>query len=235
MSKPPSHIGVHFLREWRIRRPFVYRYLEKQFVDQFFEDGSIRISSFSEFSKHRDEQRKDSSEGQGFAVHMNQEGTGQTIIAKIAQGADTYVLCGSTRYHVDLAEAFKTDSGFRINDPTAFANVIAHHLPGFRDGCEGSCIYMASRTVTRDMGPISMDALTVDGDQKRLDIGKSSQVISGILGDDLYFTKLLKYSNQNEYRILWNVHSKSQTFIDIRCPEAIQFCTQFSDLVDEVE
>jgi len=80
-----------------------------------------------------------------------------------------------------------------------------------------------------------MDALTVDGDQKRLDIGKSSQVISGILGDDLYFTKLLKYSNQNEYRILWNVHSKSQTFIDIRCPEAIQFCTQFSDLVDEVE
>jgi hypothetical protein len=59
MNYPPQRNQTQFFREWKLRQPYVYRYLKKRHVDQFFEDGTLRLSSFSEFSKHRDEAKLD--------------------------------------------------------------------------------------------------------------------------------------------------------------------------------
>ena len=118
MNNPPRHFICQFTREWRVRKPYVYRYMDRKYVDRFFEDGSLRLSSFSSFAKHSDEERQDEAEGSGMVVHVCPDGDAKTMTAMLGQGENAYVLCGSTLYEPELAETFGCDSGFRINDTT---------------------------------------------------------------------------------------------------------------------
>lgn len=230
MSKPQQSISVQFGSEWRIRRPHLYRYLEKQFVDRFFETGMLRLSSFEKFSQHTDEQRLDRSEGKGIVTHVNAEGEGQTIIAAIGQGQNAYVLCASSMYTDGLAESFKTDSGFRVNDIFGFANAISRHVPGFVVGLEGPCLYLQKKVLDRNMGRIDLDTLRVSPDSKNLDLSRMAQTVFSMAGDDMFFLKDSRYANQNEYRLLWVTAGQISPYVDINCPEARVFCTRFEDL-----
>ncbi len=150
MNKVQAPIGVPLLREWRIRRPRVYRYLQKEFVDLFFEKGVLRLSSFARFAQHHDEERRDTQEGVGLLSHRGESSGSPSVHAVLGQGQDAYVLCGATHYSPELAQAFKADSGFRIDDPTAFGCAIAGAIPGFKGGIEGPCVY--SEKVVRRQG-----------------------------------------------------------------------------------
>jgi hypothetical protein len=59
-----SILPLTFVRPWNIHTPQVVRELDTEFVDAFFKDGSLRISSFAKFQEHPDEQRRDGKEGQ---------------------------------------------------------------------------------------------------------------------------------------------------------------------------
>ena len=230
MSKPQARVAITMATEWAIRRPYVFRYMPKEYVDAFFSGGTLRLSSFSAFSKHKDEQRLDKNEGNGILVNIDDEGTGQTVFAVMRQGHDAYVLCGSTIYSNDLAEAFCTDSGFRINDPTAFGCTIAQAIPGFRAGLEGACIYLDKRTVNRKAGKLDLESMKIHPDKSDLDMEKMFNAIFGMTGDDLFFLKNLQYQHQAEYRLLWSVARDVADLIEVKCPDAVQFCTRFEDL-----
>lgn len=230
MNTPQASFKIGFVREWHFRKPYLYRYLECEFVDRFFDDGTLRLSSFLSFSKHADEQRKDGSEGWGIVTHQNAEGEGQTMMALMRHGQDAYVVCGSTMFDPELSNAFSTDSGFRINDTTMFADAVAHHIPGFRHGIEGLCLYVARRSVSRDLGRIDLDALRDDQEPKNMSFEKMMSVFGAAAADDLFFLKSNRYAHQNEYRLLWFAHGNSEVHLDIKCPEARQFCTRFEDL-----
>ena len=229
MSKPQAPIAVQLLREWRIRRPHVYRYMQKEFVDLFFDKGILRLSSFSSFSKHKDEERLDTQEGRGVITNIDHTGTGQTVIVGMGQGHDAYVLCGAMKHTSELSEAFAVNSGFRINDTTSFGCAIANAVPGFRGGLEGACIYAEERVVRRMAGPIDIEQMRISPDENGLDMGKMFAAISNIAGDDLFFLKQKTYEHQCEYRLVWAA-SNSQDYLDITCPEAREFCTRFEDL-----
>ena len=229
MSKPQAPIAVQLLREWRIRRPYVYRYMQREFVDLFFEQGILRLSSFSSFSKHKDEERLDSQEGRGVVTNVDFGGSGQTVIAGIGQGHDAYVLCGAMKHSGELLSSFSVDSGFRINDTTAFGCAIASAIPGFRGGLEGACIYAERRTVSRKAGPVDFESMRVSPEAKELDMGKMFSAIFNIAGDDLYFLKQKAYEHQCEYRLLWSA-ANPKDYIDVTCPEAREFCTRFEDI-----
>lgn len=231
MNKPPVAIGIHFGREWLLRRPYVYRYLDKTHVDSFFERGALRIGSFELFSKHTDEARLDGSEGHGMVVNRNSEGEGSTVMGYMMLGASSYIFCGSSVFSDSVAEQFGTNSGFRINDTSAFADAVAHRIPGFRGGCEGHCIYVPSRMVPRDVGPVGIDQFKDDNDPIKTSMDKMMGFLGGMAGDDPLFLKESKYSSQCEYRFVWHTHDKKITgFLDIEVPEARQFCTRFEEL-----
>jgi len=234
MSTPQPSISVQFVSEWRVRRPHLYRYLEKRFADEFFRTGALRLSSFAHFSSHADEQRLDDSEGKGILSHVNSEGDGQTLIAAMSQGQDAFVLCTSLIYSDELAKAFNTDSGFRVNDIFAFANAISRHVSGFTVGLEGACLYLKKKVLDRDMGCIDIDSWRTDASAPNLDMGRMAQTLLNIAGDDLYFLKSLRYASQSEYRLLWLTSGQMSPFVDIVCPEARQFCTPFQNLRTEM-
>ncbi|WIT11119.1 hypothetical protein PFX98_19770 [Paucibacter sediminis] len=220
-------------RDWLIRRPVIYRYLDKRFVDAFFETGALRLSSFAAFSKHKDEERQDSLEGHGSVVHRNSEGSGQTVFALTAQGHSAFVLCGAMNYQTDLAESFKTDSGFRINDSLGFGDAISKYIPGFQLGMEGPCLYLGKKLVVRDMGPVDLHAVKGAQTGEEVAVGKLFQTVAAAAGNDLMFLKSATYAHQNEYRLLWHSPHVVSDYIDIVCPEAIQFCTRFEDMLAE--
>jgi hypothetical protein len=230
MNRPQQIVNVHFVREWRIRRPYVYRYLEKEYVDKFFEDGTLRLSSFSAFKKHKDEQRGDPLEGLGLVIHRNGEGEGQTFWAVMKNGHDAYVLCGSILSAAVLGESFGANSGFRINDTTGFADAVSRHIAGFAFGTEGLCHYADGRTVKRDFGRIDFSKFAASEDQQSWDQQKVFSAIREMAGDDVYFLKDVRFANQSEYRMLWFTSGVVPDYIEIRCPEARQFCTRFEDL-----
>ena len=189
MNKPQAKIVVTLASEWAIRRPFLFRYLDRSFVDQFFDSGTLRLSSFSAFSKHEDEERLDPNEGMGILENVDHEGEGQTIFAAMGQGHDAYVLCGSAIHSSDLTQAFQADSGFRINDQTAFGVAVAQSIPGFRTGREGACIYTDRKIVKRQAGKLDLDSMRVSPERKELDMEKLFGSMFGMAGDDLYFLK----------------------------------------------
>jgi len=86
-ASPPT-LNIQFVRPWTILRPRLYRYLPSKWVDAFFHDGSLRLSSFNEFSKHTDEQRADPQEGRGVRVGV---GIAATIVTATGRGHDCYV------------------------------------------------------------------------------------------------------------------------------------------------
>jgi len=229
MSKSQGKIAVTMATEWAIRRPYIFRYMPKEYVDIFFSDGILRLSSFSAFSKHKDEQRMDKTEGEGLLINTDKV-TGQELWAVLKQGNNAYVLCGSTKYSNDLAEAFSTDSGFRINDPTAFGCIISQALAGSRGGLEGACLYRDGITVKRYAETMDLESMKIHPDRKELDMGEMIGSISNMAGDDLYFLKNMKYQHQAEYRLIWHVGYDIDEFIEVRCPDAVQLCTRFEEL-----
>ncbi|MFO1441452.1 MAG: hypothetical protein U1F81_24245 [Verrucomicrobiaceae bacterium] len=227
---PQQRIALPIVTEWSIRRPYVYRYMPRAYVDEFFSSGKLRLSSFAAFAKHEDEERKDAAEGTGIIVNTDHQGEGQTLMAVMGQGHGAFVLCGSGRYSKDLSSAFGTDSGFRINDTTSFGCMISRMIPGFRGGLEGACIYADEKVVRRKAGRVNLENMKVTPEGKELDMGKMFSALGAIAGDDLFFLKKERYQHQAEYRLLWSSQSAIGDFIEVSCPDAIQFCTRFEDL-----
>jgi hypothetical protein len=205
--------------------------MAKEYVDAFFESGAIRIGSFDQFSKHSDEARLDGQEGRGMVLHQNNVGVGTSVVGHMSYGASSYVFCGSSFFSDSVADQFGTDSGSRINDTVAFADAIAHRISGFRGGCEGPCVYVPTRTVLRDTGPVGIDELRDDVEPDKISFSKMMGLLGAMAGDDLLFLKDAKYSAQCEYRLIWHTHdSKVTGFLDLQVPEARQFCTRFEEL-----
>lgn len=230
MSKQQPFISIKFGSEWIIRRPFLYRYMEKEYVDTFFETGALRLSSFKRFSEHPDEERLDAREGEGTVFNINTEGEGQTFSAKIRQGHNAYVLSTSTLYSKKLAERFETDSGFRIDNVMGFAIAVSRYVPGFIGGLEGPCIYQNGRIIERHSDPINLDSMRVSSGSKEIDMSKLMYKADLLAGFDLFFLKEIRYAHQHEYRLLWLVNNQADLYLDIICPEARDFCTRFEDL-----
>jgi hypothetical protein len=114
-----------YMIPWNICTPVLYRFLESQYVDSFFQDGSIRLSSFERFAKHEDEQRLEVREGETFFISRTTQGGGQTMTVWATVGINAYVLSTAMRFDKNLMESFGCDSYFRIEDSTKFGIAVS--------------------------------------------------------------------------------------------------------------
>lgn len=227
------------LSEWNICTPTLFRLMDSKYVDAFFADGSLRISSFSKFHKHADEQRLDKGEGKTMFVHRTNQRGGQTITAWTIQGANAYVLSTSMRHDQDLLHSFNSDSYIRIKDSSAFGMAIARHIPHLVAGFEGACLYQERKIIKRDLGYIDLNQFQDPQnplpviDQKEIPYSglplpsnnpKLTDYILSQLGHYSMFLKDKIFAHQSEYRFIWVTANNTEDYLDIKVPEAIQFC-----------
>lgn len=216
----PAIMNLAFNSPWSIIRPTVFRFLDKKYVDDFFKDGSLRLSSFERFSRHRDEQRKDDSEGKALASLDD----GEMTAFYVSQfGHDCYVLCGSVSSSGEMSRAFG-NSAIVIEDTTSFAATVAHALPGYRTGIEGLCNYHDGKLIRKrvEQGYLQKSLENHRLPDGRINMELARDIINNTAIEQL-FLKEKKFAHQMEYRLLWMCSSIEEQ-IDIKVPDARQFC-----------
>jgi hypothetical protein len=206
---------------WHIRPLTAYRFLEKQYVDDFLNNGKIRLSSFAKFRKHKDEIRGDNSEGSGFylANHKPEVGEGHHFSALMNTGKNAYVLSTTLINKNDTFSECNYDAGFIINDVFGFALEISRAIPFFIAGMQGQCFYKDPPIIPIDVGQFNLNDLSEQEFQN-----KQSEFFEKTNQDnDIFFIKHLRYKPQEEYRIIWFADEAFE-HIDLICPNAAKFC-----------
>src|SRR4051812_23850100 len=99
----PNIMNINFTRQWSVVRPRLYRHLPTTYVDSFFNDGSLRLSSFAQFAKHPDENLRDTGEGRGSRFGI---GSQATIAIFGGRGMDCYVLCATLHNTLEVRKHF---------------------------------------------------------------------------------------------------------------------------------
>lgn len=221
-------ISLQTGKPFDIYLPNIYRYMEKEYIDLFFEKGILRLSSFKKFRDYPDEIRGDKNEGSGSVVGTTDK-SGFQFHAMSNAGNDAYMLCGSIIESERIRQTFKSDTCFRIVNPIEFSVAVSNAIIGFKQSFQGFCNYREHRVIMKLIPGMDINDFT--GPEGTFIIGgeKGNERINEILGNgiDLMFLKEKKYQEQCEYRFAWIINNqfyKMSDHIDIECKEAIQFC-----------
>lgn len=227
----------------KFRAPRLYRYLEKKYVEEFFSNGSLRLSSFERFRNHVDETRMDLKEGFAQFIHRTSEGDGETLIMDYECIPNVYSLCASALPSKSLMAKFSgADSAIVIWDPVKFSNAVTEALKKVvfvRECIQGPCSYQFRRVVERDLGYLGI-AREETSDPAKMDVAKLNAVISAVITHDVYFLKREIYVSEAEYRFVWLIDGVADQAIDLVVPDAVQYCSRWEDqgewiAVDNVE
>jgi hypothetical protein len=200
--------------------------MEKKWIDCFFKTGELMLSSFSQFRKHPDEQRRDPHEG---ASILDMSFGGQPLSGIAYFGSDAYILSTSMIESNELMRQFPGyDDYFRIGDPLGFASAIAEAIPNFTLGFQGPCLYQSERLVRREIqGPPLLDPSASQEfpqeNAERLFDAMNHRVFEATKLEPFFF-KPLEYAHQAEYRLVWCVSREKEDRSVVKCPDARRFC-----------
>jgi len=216
---------------WNVQIPRVYRYLPERYIDQFFESGIIRLSTFARFATYLDEQGGDDQEGKGV---LYIEGDQRSAMYSATFGSDAYILCGSTtlsQAQLDRWRIWKEPSAvLEIRNTTAFGMTIGRQLAGWRVGCEGLCEY-GDRAIDRHDTSVDrlVEEMQATGSGPTLD--ELFQILT-VHGAAFCFRKRPQFQGESEYRWIWLVDRSVSDPIEVTCLEARQYCTKHTLGVD---
>ncbi len=217
---------------WNICTPTLFRYLPSEYVEAFFSDGSLRLSSFAEFKRHEDEQRLDKLEGETSLAVETQHPEPRLLFGRGSYGLSAYVLSATTRHDEALMREFGCDSYIRINDPTEFGIRVARHVPGLVAGFEGPCLYQANKIIRRTVDHMDTSQFVDPTDPSK----PNREALERFTRDQMqhypFFLKDKSFSNQVEYRLLWMTSSQVEGFLYIKVPEAVPFCSRPRSLTE---
>lgn len=226
-----SIISIDPQNQVLIRCPTVVRYLAREYVDKFFEDGTLRLTSFQALWKHADEERRDELEGTSL-VEIIAPGLPASLFSSRVVD-ETYVLCGMAYETWD--NPFGHDAGIKIVDTVSFAIAVGNRLPGCLRTMQGPCNYRAepihrmlphaARTLGEADSPSDFETKYAEFERLR-----QREQFEGL------FTKSSRYSSQCEYRILWGCGGQQKEHVMLTCPEAVEFCQPiYKDLAEKDE
>ena len=220
-------ITLQIVKPSNIVLPSVYRYMRSEYVDLFFNEGKIRVSSFARFREYPDEIRGDRHEANGAVVSKTKEGL--QFVACTEAGKDAYILCASTLESEALMREFDANGLFRVKDPLGFSLAVANSIPGFAQATQGFCNYQDLRLLHKQIPDMSTGDFTNESGELIIGGPKMFQRMGEMVGDgtDLMLLKEKKYQGQAEYRFIWKIDTRFREiheFLDVECREAIQFC-----------
>ena len=200
--------------------PILYRFIEEQYVDEFFKTGNLKLTTFENCKKLEDDNRKDTKEGQSELY-----GYDGNIKMQIGYGvgSDAIMLCTS------LCSEYKDDKGSVCTKYIEIFNVqgllfaIADQLTkngyAIKSILYGPCFY----TKKEFHGAAHSEAFRekLDKEQK-IDWDEMMRIANTIGGNNMFFQKPVDKRSENEFRLLWivdNLEKDKDIFVTIQHPE----------------
>jgi hypothetical protein len=245
---------MDFINSWRIRSHIkgveqpsvkvVYRYMKHKHIDNFFKDGTLKLSSFSsnggeltpegisvneKFYGEKplipDNIRNDSNEGRHNWVICSRNRK-----IKIVRGVEelfdsTRMLCASKKLDLDqYCDRFNVDGCLKIKNTLGFGYEVAKVLKGYSNGQEGMIEYTDSdySVLFLENHPELPDLISDKPPME--DFHKYLHVI-GELSFGQFFLKPQIFQLEDEYRFAWKCASNHDYII--KCPEARKYCERF--------
>lgn len=201
--------------------------MDKAYADDFFNNGNLRLSSFSRFAEHENPAMKDADEGR---IRLIVTAGSAKLETEVGFGHNSLVLCGT----VSATQSFDFNAGFSIENLDGFISAInlelnkTHKLEIY-SAIHGPCLYSSNRTLDGTSSVLNADELMqefgFDTEPPSFNTDTHSAKINNYVGTHGYFLKESSYAHEHEYRILWNIEADSiPPFIDITVPEARKYC-----------
>lgn len=188
-------------------RPII-KMTKSEYVDNFFETGSLQLGSFEYYANHENDEVRDKLEGDVVLIAQRDN---FTAAGRFGGGFDHYIFCtflGDPDPEV-LAK-FGYDSGFIITDPDGFAKAIKKTL-GAKKHEYAACRYNHHKVLRGLINP-NFDMMRID--HRTIEM----------LGTARHFIKPSEFAHQSEFRFTWKMPQDVSQPIIVTCPEAIQFC-----------
>jgi len=201
--------------------------MDEQYINDFFEKGILRLSSFQTYKDYEDIIRGDKGEGSNLAVAQNLE-QNRSMGVYTTIGLNSYSLCASLIYSKDLQKVFNCNSVFMIKDVMSYSIAVGDSILRLREIFQGCCSYVDQRITIVEHPDLSLESLRVSPESDNIDMGKMMQKAQEITPLDTYFLKPKAYAYQCEYRFIWNVQGNVGKYLEVECKDAVQFCERLN-------
>lgn len=227
----------NFIQRWLMRgdgnnpkdrEPRVlYKYLNQEYIDNFFLTGEIKLGTFNAFKHIEDNNRADYQEGTNEYKVWNKNRSFSWTLRR-STGDHNFIFCTSTSNDFETIgkNRFGCNGYFKITNSLGFAYEIAKVIKGFTKGLEGPALY--SETGETDFFTEMYNVPDFDNTTYPPELYNTFHLISEI-NFDLCFSKRSLYSMENEYRLVWGLdHNAEETELIIKCPGALRFCEKIT-------
>ena len=217
----------HFWKSWWIKKKdshsSVYRYCEQKYIDEFFETGRLKLSTFKSNRIIEDGIRKDENEGL-HTYRVASKDRKRVCELNVSDFDHRRIFCCSTQLDLSsLLTYFKVDGCFEITNSIGFAYEIALVLNGYHYGQEGPVEY------TDD----NFTYFLLEQHENLPDLPEDKNMKSFLplidaIGKDLnmFFHKRKAFSSEKEFRFVWKCIKEHPIFID--CPGALKYCKKIT-------
>lgn len=218
----------YFHKSWLIKdtdkSSTVYRYLEQEYIDLFFKDGTLKLSSFESNRKMEGNVRQDTDEGVHHYRIVNRNRTDK-IDFEIRDFDARRLLCCSTKLDLDFfLPHFNVDGCFEISNSIGFGYEIAKTLSGYVSGQEGKVNYNDNK-LSHLLLEQHLDLPDINSNMSNQELYPHIDRI-GKVSIGAFFRKPIRYAIENEYRLVW--HCDFNHDIIIKCPNALRYCKKIT-------
>lgn len=198
------------VRLMHLPKSSVAKMAQKQHVDAFFSEGTLRLGTYEDFRTQGNAEVRDHQEGFATVVGV---GSSITAFGTYQRADDSHLFCTFLgNPDVNVIEQFGYDDQFFIDDIVGFCNAIKESI-GATSVSFGTCVYCEFKVLVGKLDPMF--------DPTRIDHRTAE-----LAGEATHYVKPVRYSHQNEFRMVWRMRSSVSRPIIIKCPEAIQFCSR---------
>jgi hypothetical protein len=204
------------------------------YVDKFFFDGSLLLTTYEKCRTHESLVRRDSREGKS-NFHFTH---GIHAVSGIQDvGKQSYMLCTSATLSEEIMMGFGVDSWIEIVDPPAFAEAVSRSIQGFIELRLAPCQYVSERSLERttrrpvmpDPTPPVEAANRGDGEAVVAAFHAMNRSLADRLDEEMkdktYFLKeAVPFEVENEFRFVWTVDHEVVVPRVFACKDAVKYC-----------
>lgn len=209
--------------------PYLYRYMEKEYIEDFFSNGNFLISNFDRCKTLENQKRKDEEEG---INHFNGTCEDYRIEMKLGINDNPFLICTSL-----FGPNKENRQCIKIKHPVEFIKCVCNKLR--EEGYivtqikHGPCFY-TNKKFNGEVSKENIDEIlkAKNGFDFSVFLNMEQEINNN--SDLLYFNKPISFKEEQEYRIIFQYINKKpipDPFI-INIKEATQYC-EMEEYIDK--
>jgi len=206
------------IKPWILIPPIVYRYMDQEYIDDFFSTGNLMLSCIKICKKIEiDTIRQDKLEGTDLLFLNSSD---RQIGIYQTQDLNAHILCTSVKEDESFLreDKFNCTGYFKILDTHLFGKAILNSINNSIQGFEGYIEYLDHKIIKRSIPKLSLDDLKDVNDPNKISLDNIMS-LSNKHSNLGVFRKPRLFEWQQEYRFAWFTDKIVNEYNFVKCPD----------------